>query len=43
MLPAAEGRPEVNAGIVAEAAGLFAITNVDDIVVLSLFFSRFAA
>jgi cadmium resistance protein CadD (predicted permease) len=30
----------VNAGIVAEAAGLFAITNVDDIVVLSLFFGR---
>jgi cadmium resistance protein CadD (predicted permease) len=32
----------VNAGIVAEAAGLFAITNVDDIVVLSLFFGRSA-
>jgi Cation efflux family len=30
----------LNAGIVAEAAGLFAITNVDDIVVLSLFFGR---
>jgi len=30
----------VNAGIVAEAAGLFAITNVDDIVLLSLFFGR---
>jgi cadmium resistance protein CadD (predicted permease) len=30
----------VNGGIVAEAAGLFAITNVDDIVVLSLFFGR---
>jgi cadmium resistance protein CadD (predicted permease) len=30
----------VNAGIVEEAAGLFAITNVDDIVVLSLFFGR---
>lgn len=30
----------MNAGIVAEAAGLFAITNVDDIVVLSLFFGR---
>jgi cadmium resistance protein CadD (predicted permease) len=32
----------VNAGIVAAAAGLFAITNVDDIVVLSLFFGRSA-
>jgi cadmium resistance protein CadD (predicted permease) len=32
----------VNAGIVAEAAGLFAITNVDDIVLLSLFFGRSA-
>jgi cadmium resistance protein CadD (predicted permease) len=32
----------VNAGIVAEAAGLFAVTNVDDIVVLSLFFGRTA-
>jgi cadmium resistance protein CadD (predicted permease) len=32
----------VNAGIVAEAVGLFAITNVDDIVVLSLFFGRSA-
>ena len=32
----------MNAGIVAEAAGLFAITNVDDIVVLSLFFGRSA-
>jgi cadmium resistance protein CadD (predicted permease) len=30
----------VNANIVAEAAGLFAVTNVDDIVVLSLFFGR---
>jgi cadmium resistance protein CadD (predicted permease) len=30
----------MNAGIVAEAAGLFAITNVDDIVLLSLFFGR---
>jgi hypothetical protein len=30
----------VNAGIVAEAAGLFAVTNLDDIVVLSLFFGR---
>jgi len=32
----------VNAGIVAQAAGLFAITNVDDVVVLSLFFGRSA-
>jgi cadmium resistance protein CadD (predicted permease) len=32
----------VSAGIVAEAAGLFAITNVDDIVLLSLFFGRSA-
>jgi cadmium resistance protein CadD (predicted permease) len=30
----------VNADIVAGAAGLFAVTNVDDIVVLSLFFGR---
>jgi cadmium resistance protein CadD (predicted permease) len=33
----------VNAGIVAAATGLFAATNVDDIVVLSLFFGRGAA
>ena len=32
----------MNAGIVAEAAGLFAVTNVDDTVVLSLFFGRSA-
>jgi cadmium resistance protein CadD (predicted permease) len=32
----------VNANIVAAAAGLFAVTNVDDIVVLSLFFGRSA-
>jgi cadmium resistance protein CadD (predicted permease) len=32
----------MNVGIVAEAAGLFAATNVDDIVVLSLFFGRSA-
>ena len=32
----------MNANIVAEAAGLFAVTNVDDIVVLSLFFGRSA-
>jgi cadmium resistance protein CadD (predicted permease) len=32
----------MNAGIVAEAAALFAITNVDDIVLLSLFFGRSA-
>ncbi len=30
----------MNAGVIAEAAGLFAVTNVDDIVVLSLFFAR---
>lgn len=30
------------AGIAAEAAGLFAVTNVDDILVLSLFFGRSA-
>lgn len=32
----------MNAGIVGEAAGLFAVTNVDDILVLSLFFGRSA-
>lgn len=32
----------MNPGIVAEAAGLFAVTNVDDILVLSLFFGRSA-
>jgi cadmium resistance protein CadD (predicted permease) len=32
----------MNAGIVAGAAGLFAVTNVDDILVLSLFFGRSA-
>ena len=32
----------MNASIVAEAAGLFAISNVDDILVLSLFFGRSA-
>jgi cadmium resistance protein CadD (predicted permease) len=32
----------VNANIVAAAAGLFAVTNVDDIVILSLFFGRSA-
>lgn len=30
----------MNAGIVGEAAGLFAVTNVDDLLVLSLFFGR---
>ncbi len=30
----------MNAGIVAEAVGLFVVTNVDDILVLSLFFGR---
>lgn len=32
----------MNVGIVAEAAGLFAVTNVDDILLLSLFFGRSA-
>ena len=32
----------MNANIVAAAAGLFAVTNVDDIVILSLFFGRSA-
>ena len=32
----------MDAGIVAEAAGLFAVTNVDDLLVLSLFFGRSA-
>jgi cadmium resistance protein CadD (predicted permease) len=32
----------VNAGIVGEAAALFAVTNVDDLLVLSLFFGRAA-
>ena len=32
----------MNADIVAEAAGLFAVTNLDDILVLSLFFGRSA-
>jgi cadmium resistance protein CadD (predicted permease) len=27
-------------GVIAEAAGLFAVTNLDDIVILSLFFAR---
>src|SRR5437016_3161815 len=35
-----EGHPSVNLGIVAQAAGLFAVTNVDDILVLSLFFAQ---
>jgi cadmium resistance protein CadD (predicted permease) len=30
----------VNAGTIAQAAGLFAVTNFDDIVVLSLFFAQ---
>ena len=32
----------MNAGIAAEAAGLFAVTNIDDILVLSLLFGRSA-
>jgi cadmium resistance protein CadD (predicted permease) len=30
----------MTAGVIAEAAGLFAVTNFDDIVILSLFFSQ---
>jgi cadmium resistance protein CadD (predicted permease) len=30
----------VNAGVIAQAAGLFAVTNFDDIVVQSLFFAQ---
>lgn len=30
----------MTAGIIAEAAGLFAVTNIDDLLVLSLFFGR---
>jgi cadmium resistance protein CadD (predicted permease) len=30
----------VNAGVIGAAAGLFAVTNIDDIVVLSLFFAQ---
>jgi cadmium resistance protein CadD (predicted permease) len=30
----------VNAGVIAQAAGLFAVTNFDDIVVQSLLFAR---
>ena len=30
----------LNAGLVAEAVGLFAVTNVDDVVILSLFFGQ---
>lgn len=30
----------MNAGIIAQAAGLFAVTNIDDILVLALFFGR---
>ena len=32
----------MNGGIVAQAAGLFAVTNIDDIVVLALFFAQAA-
>jgi cadmium resistance protein CadD (predicted permease) len=32
----------VAGGIIAEAAGLFAVSNVDDILMLSLFFGRSA-
>jgi hypothetical protein len=30
----------MTAGFIAEAAGLFAVTNLDDIVILSLFFAQ---
>ena len=30
----------MNPGAIGEAAGLFAVTNIDDIVVLSLFFAQ---
>jgi cadmium resistance protein CadD (predicted permease) len=30
----------VNAGVIAQAAGLFAVTSFDDIVVQSLFFAQ---
>jgi cadmium resistance protein CadD (predicted permease) len=30
----------MNAGIIGQAAGLFAVTNIDDLVVLALFFAR---
>ncbi len=30
----------MNAGIIAQAAGLFAVTNIDDILVLALFFAQ---
>jgi cadmium resistance protein CadD (predicted permease) len=33
----------MTAGVIAEAAGLFAVTNLDDIVILSLFFAQGAA
>lgn len=32
----------MNAGVIAQAAGLFAVTNIDDIVVLALFFAQAA-
>ncbi|WP_220040250.1 hypothetical protein [Nonomuraea aridisoli] len=32
----------VHAGIVGQAAALFAVTNIDDIVLLALFFARAA-
>ena len=30
----------MSSGLIAEAAGLFAVTNFDDLVVLSLFFAQ---
>jgi len=38
--PAREDHPVVNPGVIGAAAGLFAATNIDDIVVLSLFFAQ---
>lgn len=36
----AEGNPIVDLGIVGQALGLFVVTNIDDIVVLALFFAQ---
>ncbi|WP_449290160.1 hypothetical protein [Nonomuraea purpurea] len=33
----------MNAGIIGQAVGLFAVTNIDDIVILALFFAQGAA
>jgi len=39
-VPAREACRPVNADVIAQAAGLFAVTNFDDIVVQSLFFAQ---